>query len=202
MADKERESWLIDQWVSLTEERNAVVVPVAGSGIPGAPPLDGWACEPVPYRTHPGTYSNHLVISIVIVNRELKKTRTATAMWGTRNKCASGFLMSLQLRLALPCSNFYRCCRSSDAVAVGCSNPRKCVTSTLTQWLLHKMANSCQGSFYSSCLRSLNAQLPQRAGRGSTVIITISFIYYYHRHYHFFYVFFFHQNCPSRLGET
>ena len=28
---------LIDQWVSLTEERNAVLVPAAGSGIPGAP---------------------------------------------------------------------------------------------------------------------------------------------------------------------
>ena len=28
---------LIDQWVSLTDERNAVLVPAAGSGIPGAP---------------------------------------------------------------------------------------------------------------------------------------------------------------------
>ena len=28
---------LIDQLVSLTEERNAVLVPAAGSGIPGAP---------------------------------------------------------------------------------------------------------------------------------------------------------------------
>lgn len=27
----------MDQWVSLTEERNAVLVPSAGSGIPGAP---------------------------------------------------------------------------------------------------------------------------------------------------------------------
>lgn len=27
----------MDQWVSLTEERNAVLVPAAGSGIPGAP---------------------------------------------------------------------------------------------------------------------------------------------------------------------
>ena len=33
----ERERALIDQWVSLTEERNAVLVPAAGSGIPGAP---------------------------------------------------------------------------------------------------------------------------------------------------------------------
>ena len=36
-TDKEREQSLIDQWVSLTEERNAVDVPPAGSAIPGAP---------------------------------------------------------------------------------------------------------------------------------------------------------------------
>ena len=36
-ADIERERSLIDQWVCLTEERNAVLVPTAGSGIPGAP---------------------------------------------------------------------------------------------------------------------------------------------------------------------
>ena len=36
-ADSDRERALIDQWVSLTEERNAVMVPAAGSGIPGAP---------------------------------------------------------------------------------------------------------------------------------------------------------------------
>ena len=35
--DKEREQSLIDQWVSLTEERNAVKCPAPGSGIPGAP---------------------------------------------------------------------------------------------------------------------------------------------------------------------
>ncbi|KAF3424428.1 hypothetical protein E2986_04046 [Frieseomelitta varia] len=35
--DIEREQSLVDQWVSLTEERNAVLVPAAGSGIPGAP---------------------------------------------------------------------------------------------------------------------------------------------------------------------
>ncbi|XP_044181974.1 LOW QUALITY PROTEIN: kinesin-like protein KIF13B [Acropora millepora] len=40
-SDKERESWMIDQWVCLTEERNAVLVPTRGSGIPGAPPLEG-----------------------------------------------------------------------------------------------------------------------------------------------------------------
>ncbi|ELT98482.1 hypothetical protein CAPTEDRAFT_225292 [Capitella teleta] len=36
-ADSDRERSLIDQWVVLTEERNAVLVPAAGSGIPGAP---------------------------------------------------------------------------------------------------------------------------------------------------------------------
>ncbi|XP_049855904.1 kinesin-like protein KIF13A isoform X3 [Schistocerca gregaria] len=35
--DLEREQSLVDQWVSLTEERNAVLVPAPGSGIPGAP---------------------------------------------------------------------------------------------------------------------------------------------------------------------
>lgn len=40
-SDKEKESWMIDQWVCLTEERNAVLVPLRGSGIPGAPPLEG-----------------------------------------------------------------------------------------------------------------------------------------------------------------
>ncbi|GAB6029696.1 Kinesin protein 1B [Chamberlinius hualienensis] len=35
--DMEREQSLIDQWVCLTEERNAVFVPNSGSGIPGAP---------------------------------------------------------------------------------------------------------------------------------------------------------------------
>ncbi|XP_046672118.1 kinesin-like protein KIF13A isoform X2 [Homalodisca vitripennis] len=36
-SDQEREQSLVDQWVSLTEERNAVLVPSPGSGIPGAP---------------------------------------------------------------------------------------------------------------------------------------------------------------------
>uniref|UniRef100_A0A1Q3FPE7 Putative kinesin-like protein n=1 Tax=Culex tarsalis TaxID=7177 RepID=A0A1Q3FPE7_CULTA len=35
--EKEREQSLVNQWVSLTEERNAVLVPAPGSGIPGAP---------------------------------------------------------------------------------------------------------------------------------------------------------------------
>lgn len=35
--DVEREQSLVDQWVTLTEERNAVLVPAAGSNIPGAP---------------------------------------------------------------------------------------------------------------------------------------------------------------------
>uniref|UniRef100_A0A8D8LMB0 Kinesin-like protein KIF13A n=1 Tax=Cacopsylla melanoneura TaxID=428564 RepID=A0A8D8LMB0_9HEMI len=35
--DLEREQSLVEQWVNLTEERNAVLVPAPGSGIPGAP---------------------------------------------------------------------------------------------------------------------------------------------------------------------
>ncbi|XP_057308656.1 kinesin-like protein KIF13A isoform X3 [Hydractinia symbiolongicarpus] len=34
--DKEHEGMLIDQWVSLTEERNAILCPSSGSGVPGA----------------------------------------------------------------------------------------------------------------------------------------------------------------------
>uniref|UniRef100_S4RE58 Kinesin-like domain-containing protein n=1 Tax=Petromyzon marinus TaxID=7757 RepID=S4RE58_PETMA len=36
-VEKERESRLVSQWVGLTEERNAVLVPAPGSGVPGAP---------------------------------------------------------------------------------------------------------------------------------------------------------------------
>ena len=36
-ADADRERALMDQWVCLTEERNTVMVPSPGSGIPGAP---------------------------------------------------------------------------------------------------------------------------------------------------------------------
>jgi len=35
--DIEREQSLVDQWVGLTEERNAVLVPASGLCIPGAP---------------------------------------------------------------------------------------------------------------------------------------------------------------------
>ncbi|XP_041101702.1 kinesin-like protein KIF13A isoform X2 [Polyodon spathula] len=42
--DVEREARLVEQWVGLTEERNAVLVPEPGSGIPGAPAR--WAPSP------------------------------------------------------------------------------------------------------------------------------------------------------------
>lgn len=42
--DIEREQSLMDQWVNLTEERNAVIVPMPGSGIPGAPAV--WSPPP------------------------------------------------------------------------------------------------------------------------------------------------------------
>ena len=44
-TEREREQSLVDQWVCLTEERNSVMCPAAGSGVPGAPadwePPDG-----------------------------------------------------------------------------------------------------------------------------------------------------------------
>lgn len=42
--EREREQSLVDQWVNLTEERNAVLVPAPGSGIPGAPAI--WTPPP------------------------------------------------------------------------------------------------------------------------------------------------------------
>ncbi|KAF0312126.1 Kinesin-like protein KIF13A [Amphibalanus amphitrite] len=36
-SDNDREKSLLDQWIQLNEERNAVLVPAAGSGIPGSP---------------------------------------------------------------------------------------------------------------------------------------------------------------------
>ncbi len=39
VESNERENILLDQWVSLTEERNAVLVPAPGSSIPGAKSL-------------------------------------------------------------------------------------------------------------------------------------------------------------------
>jgi len=35
--ESEREQTLVDQWVRLTDERNAVIAPLEGSGVPGAP---------------------------------------------------------------------------------------------------------------------------------------------------------------------
>lgn len=44
-ADVEREQSLVNQWVSLTEERNAVLIPVSSSGIPGKYlfPFEKWS---------------------------------------------------------------------------------------------------------------------------------------------------------------
>jgi len=39
-AEAEREQSLVEQWVALTEERNSVLVPAPGSGVPGAPPAE------------------------------------------------------------------------------------------------------------------------------------------------------------------
>ena len=60
-SDIEREKSLIDQWVCLTEERNAVLVPAAGSGIPGAPA--DW--EP------PGGMEEHAPVLFLDLNGQL-----------------------------------------------------------------------------------------------------------------------------------
>lgn len=58
----EREQSLVDQWVSLTEERNAVLVPAAGSGIPGAPA--DW--------TPPGGMEPHIPVLFLDLNGIVK----------------------------------------------------------------------------------------------------------------------------------
>ena len=45
-TEEERELCLVEQWVRLTEERNAVLAPTENSGVPGAP--TGSDCSPVP----------------------------------------------------------------------------------------------------------------------------------------------------------
>lgn len=47
--ERERELSLVHQWISLTEERNSVLVPAAGCGIPGAPA--NW-CPPAGMEPH------------------------------------------------------------------------------------------------------------------------------------------------------
>ncbi|NXA46972.1 KI13A protein, partial [Nothocercus julius] len=49
--DIEREARLVEQWVGLTEERNAVFVPAPGSGIPGAP-ANWYVVPPAGMETH------------------------------------------------------------------------------------------------------------------------------------------------------
>lgn len=60
----EREQSLVDQWVSLTEERNAVLVPAAGSGIPGAPA--DW--------TPPAGMEPHIPVLFLDLNGTVKKS--------------------------------------------------------------------------------------------------------------------------------
>ncbi|RXN01739.1 Kinesin-like protein KIF13A [Acipenser ruthenus] len=56
--DMEREARLVEQWVGLTEERNAVLVPAPGSGIPGAPAhcrLDLSGCDEDDFKGRSGS---------------------------------------------------------------------------------------------------------------------------------------------------
>jgi kinesin family protein 13 len=54
-AEAEREQSLVEQWVHLTEERNAVLVPAEHSGVPGAP-------TPADRVPSPGTELHHPVL--------------------------------------------------------------------------------------------------------------------------------------------
>jgi kinesin family member 13 len=54
-AEAEREQSLVEQWVHLTEERNAVLVPAEQSGVPGAP-------TPADRVPAPGTELHHPVL--------------------------------------------------------------------------------------------------------------------------------------------
>ncbi|XP_018096503.1 kinesin-like protein KIF13A isoform X2 [Xenopus laevis] len=58
--DIEREARLVEQWVGLTEERNAVLVPAPGSGIPGAPA--DW--------TPPGGMETHIPVLFLDLNAD------------------------------------------------------------------------------------------------------------------------------------
>lgn len=66
-ADNERERSLIDQWVCLTEERNAVLVPQTGSIIPGAPAE--W--------TPPGGMEQHIPVIFLDLNADDMTTPNA-----------------------------------------------------------------------------------------------------------------------------
>ncbi|CAL8291009.1 unnamed protein product [Merluccius merluccius] len=58
--DMEREARLVEQWVGLTEERNAVLVPAPGSGIPGAPA----------HWTPPAVMEAHIPVLFLDLNAE------------------------------------------------------------------------------------------------------------------------------------
>lgn len=69
--DMEREQSLVDQWVSLTEERNAVLVPAAGSGIPGAPA--DW--------TPPAGMEPHIPVLFLDLNGIAKKKKKKNTLY-------------------------------------------------------------------------------------------------------------------------
>ena len=58
----EREVSLVDQWVHLTDERNTVIAPTPGSGVPGAP-------HPTTYKPKPGT-ERHFTVLFLDLNAD------------------------------------------------------------------------------------------------------------------------------------
>lgn len=85
--DIEREARLVEQWVGLAEERNAVLVPAPGSGIPGAPAdwykqkstphtFQDFSRSPVslslnPCRTPPAGMEAHIPVLFLDLNGKL-----------------------------------------------------------------------------------------------------------------------------------
>uniref|UniRef100_A0A8C3RBF3 Kinesin family member 13A n=1 Tax=Cyanoderma ruficeps TaxID=181631 RepID=A0A8C3RBF3_9PASS len=84
--DIEREARLVEQWVGLTEERNAVFVPAPGSGIPGAPA--NWI-PPAGMETHipqikrlaEGEMGGLIWVNKLLNGRMNLKGVSATAAW-------------------------------------------------------------------------------------------------------------------------
>uniref|UniRef100_A0A1A8U6M7 Kinesin family member 13A n=2 Tax=Nothobranchius TaxID=28779 RepID=A0A1A8U6M7_NOTFU len=72
--DIEREARLVEQWVGLTEERNAVLVPCPGSGIPGSPA--DWA-PPPGMETHISVLFLDLNADNLTVNKQMNGPHTA-----------------------------------------------------------------------------------------------------------------------------
>lgn len=97
--EKEREMSLVNQWVSLTEERNAVLVPAPGSGIPGAPA--SW--EP------PSGMEPHVPVLFLDLNGELNEFRVVfQQFFFTLDKVSCSFLFVIFIKAIMRFLEFNR----------------------------------------------------------------------------------------------